>query len=79
MLRLSEYRNAMMLEQAVGQRRFGHFDSDANKAIGPEPTTWPIVSTRQASSDGPLVPAPIAKVNRRTGRVTYSDSSSRAR
>jgi len=74
MLRMSEHRNAVKLGQAVGQRRFGHFDYDANKAIGPEPVCTVATVTVRTSIRGLKVHAPKKKVDPITGRFSFSQN-----
>ena len=68
---MSEHRNALKLGQSVGARRFGHFDFDANKAIGPEPVCTIATVNVRASSRGLQVKAPIKKIDPKTGRISF--------
>ena len=73
MLRTKELTAAVKLEQAVGRRRYGHFDYDAHKAIGPDPA-YSSVSRRQTkrvrSASAQATP-PLRLIDKRTGRITY--------
>jgi hypothetical protein len=71
MLRLSELQNAVKLQQTVGQRRYGHFDSDAHKAIGPDPSYAAVARNKHAPLSGITASPPVRRVNKRTGRVTF--------
>lgn len=73
MLRKSELTAAVKLEQAVGQRRYGHFDYDANKAIGPDPGSSSVLrgcSSRAVTKTMHADP-PVRVVDKRTGRINY--------
>jgi hypothetical protein len=72
MLRKTELAAAVKLEQAVGQRRYGHFDYDANKAIGPDPLVSPVPRSSSVSSTNSVRANPPARhVDSKTGRITF--------
>jgi hypothetical protein len=75
MLRVSEIDAALAMMQAIGPRRYGHFDHDSHEAIGPFPPS-PRVDARSVErkshvAEGPKAPPLERFFDKETGQPLY--------
>lgn len=77
MLRKNGLLAAIKLDQLFGQRRYGHFDHDANSVAGPTKTI--IVKDTRTKKKGKQTKTSVKPYKRmidsKTGRITYKKAN----